>query len=60
MALLHKSRTDSNRKEAQDLSQALDNHMDRKKRKAYLVVHNPPEQEGNSLSLSLSLKDLRT
>ena len=57
MALLPKSSTDSNKKEAQDLSRALDEHMDREKRKANLVIHNLPEQEGNSLA-ERSEKDL--
>ena len=57
MALLPKSSAVSNKNDAQDLSRALDEHMDREKRKANLVIHNLPEQEGNSFA-ERSEKDL--
>ena len=50
IASLPKPSSDRNNKVAQDLSRALDDHLDREKRKANLVVHNLPEQDGSSLS----------
>ena len=44
-------------KSARDLSKALDDHMDRERRKANLVVHNLPEQDGDSL-MERSAKDM--
>ena len=37
-------------KPAQDLSKVLDDHMDRERSKANIVIHNLPEQEGDSVT----------
>ena len=37
-------------KTAQDLSKVLDDHLDKERRKANLVIHNLPEQQGSSLT----------
>ena len=44
------SNTVSGNKAARDLPQALDDHMDKERRKANLVIHNLPEQDGNSVA----------
>ena len=44
-------------KTVQDLSKVLDDHMDKERRKANLVIHNLPEQEGTSVS-ERSAKDM--
>ena len=55
IASLPKPSNDS--KAAKNLSQALDDHIDREKCKANLVIHNLPEQEGSSV-FERSQKDI--
>ena len=49
IASLPTSFNEGNSKAVTDLSRALDDHLDRERRKANVVVHNLPEQEGGSL-----------
>ena len=50
LATLPKVNPTQNSKNAQDLSQVLDDHLDKEKRKANIVVHNLTEQVGGSLT----------
>ena len=50
IALLPTSIREGSTKAALDLSRTLDDHLDKEKRKANLVIHNLPEQEGSTLT----------
>ena len=50
IALLPTSIKEGSSKAALDLSRALDDHLDKEKCKANLVVHNLPEQEGGTMT----------
>ena len=47
---LPKLQQGTDQKSFRELSHAIDDHMDRERRKANLVVHNLPEQAGDSLA----------
>ena len=54
---LPKAHTSRDNKAARELSQALDDHLDKERRKANLVIHNLPEQGGSTL-MERSEKDI--
>ena len=54
---LPKAQTSRDNKAARELSQALDDHMDKERCKANLVIHNLPEQDGSTL-MERSEKDI--
>ena len=57
LASISKPNPTHNTKDTRELSQVLDDHLDKEKRKGNIVVHNLPEQEGDTLA-DRSSKDI--
>ena len=57
LASIPKPNSTNSTKDTRDLSQILDDHLDKEKRKGNIVVHNLPEHEGDTLA-DRSSKDI--